>query len=215
MLAFILCAIVLSAGCFFLDERQGATLTPTTVPITMAVSTTPAPDSTVPSLEPAAMALQLTDLPGGYIVRERADIPYTDATPFARENGWERGYKVSFYRMDAEKYDITSISQQLSIYRIDNIHLIDTKMEVIFDETENDIVALGNDTITVTELPFPKTGDQSSAYRIDDENNTYGVMQYVAIFTRENVIETIEMRGTTTDYEALKSITAIAAAKIQ
>ncbi len=212
LLGIMLCAVVCSAGCFFLDERPAATVAPTTVPVT--ATSTPS-EATVSTLEPAAMALQLSDLPSGYIIRERADIPYSDASQFAREKGWQKGYKVSFYRMDAEKYDITSISQQVDIYHIDNIHLVDSAMKIIFDQAEDDILAYGNDTVTVTELPFPKTGDQTSAYRIADSNNTYGIMRYVVVFTDKNVIEAIEMKGTTTDYEVLKGIAAEAAGKIQ
>jgi len=160
------------------------------------------------------MALQLSDLPAGYIVRERADIPYSDASSFAREQGWQKGYQASFYRMDADKYDVTSITQRIGVYYIGNVNLIDSHMQMVFDEAESDLLALANDTVTVTELPFPQIGSDSTAYRISDANNTYGIMRYVVIFTKGNVIEAIEMKGTTTDFEELKGITATAAGKI-
>jgi hypothetical protein len=40
-------------------------------------------------------------------------------------------------------------------------------------------------------------------------------MTYTIVFTKKDVLEQIEMRGTTTDYEVLKDITARAAQKIR
>ena len=42
-----------------------------------------------------------------------------------------------------------------------------------------------------------------------------GFITYTVIFTKKDALEQIEMRGTTTDYEALKEIALKAALKIQ
>lgn len=210
--AFILCAIICTAGCSILEEPAVVTVAPTTVVTTLPPTLLATP--VVSSREPSAMALQLSDLPSGYIVRERADIPYSDASDFAKEQGWQKGYQASFYRMDADKYDVTSITQRIGVYYISNVNLIDSTMEMVFDEAEDDLLALANDTVTVTELPFPEIGSDSTAYRISEANNTYGITRYVVIFTKEDVFEAIEMKGTTTDFEELKRITADAARKI-
>jgi hypothetical protein len=160
------------------------------------------------------MALQLTDLPAGYIIRERGDIAYSEITPFAREQGWKSGYSVSFYRMNAEKYDITALSQRIGVYEIGNAHLSDRTMGAAFDNAEEELISAANESVSVTELPFPKTGDESAAYRIVDANDPYGITKYIVLFTKENVIESVEMRGTTTDYEQLKTLVGKAAGKI-
>lgn len=210
--ACILFVIICTPGCSILEAPEVETVAPTTVVATFP----PAPTGTgiTQSGELSAMALQLTDLPTGYIVRERADIPYSDASDFAKEQGWQKGYQASFYRMDADKYDVTSITQRIGVYYISNPNLIDTTMDMVFDEAESDLLALANDTVTVTELPFPEIGSQATAYRISDADDRYGVMRYVVIFTKSDVIEAIEMKGTTTDFEGLKRITATAAGKI-
>ena len=211
-LAFILCAVVCTAGCFLLDERPAATVTPTAVPTTTAA--TPTVTSLSSSRDPAAIALQLSDLPAGYIIRERADTPYSDSTMAERQLGWEKGYQASFYRMDLDKIDLTSVTQRIALYHVDNVNLLDSNMKIVFDEAQSGLLALANDTVSVTELPFPKTGENTAAYRISNVNSTYRIVQYDVIFTRKDVLEGIEMKGTTTDYELLKVLAAEAAAKI-
>lgn len=208
-LLIVAVCLTVTAGCFLLDERQA-----TPVPATAAtpVQTT---GSALSTLDPADMALQLRDLPAGYIIRERADIAYSDISPLARDQGWKRGYLVSFYQMNAEKYDITAISQRISIYQIDNVHLLDRTMGTVFDAAEAELRATANASITVTELPFPRTGDRTAAFRIIDANDQYGVTRYVVLITRKNVMESVEMRGTTTDYEMLKTLVRKADEKIR
>ncbi len=210
VLTLVLCTIIITAGCFMLDERK-VTPAATTIPITPLQTT----DTGMSALDPADMALQLTDLSGGYIIRERADIAYQDTSPFSREQGWKKGYLASFYRMNTEKYDITAIEQRIGVYNIESIHLLDRTMGLVFDSAESDLLATANASVTVTELPFPKTGDQTAAYRIVDANDPYGIVKYVVLFTKKDVIESIEMRGTTTDYESLKAIVTKAAGKIR
>jgi len=209
LLVLVLC-LSCTAGCFLLDERQ-VTPSPTSVPSTPL----PTIDSGMSTIEPAQMALTLTDLPAGYIIRERSDIAYSDISPLARGQGWKNGYLASFYRMNAEKYDVTAISQRIGVYSVNNIHLLDKTMGPVFDAAESDLLAMANASITVTELPFPKTGDQTSAFRTLDTNDPYGIVVYTVIFTKRDVIEKIEMRGTTTDYELLKSLVAKAEDKIK
>jgi hypothetical protein len=209
-LAVVLCIVLGTTGCFVLDERQ---VPP--APATM-VTATPVPATTtgMSTVSAAAMALQLADLPDGYIIRDRADLTFSEVSELAREQGWQMGYFTSFYRMNAENYDITAISQRIGVYEIDNIHLVDQTMDPVFDAAESQVLAMANGTVSVTELPFPLTGDQTGSYRVADANEQY-VTKYIVIFTKENVIEAFEMRGTTTDYELLKSLVAKAAVKIQ
>lgn len=210
LLLLVMC-IPFTAGCFLLDERPVVT----TVPPTEQATAAPTTMAGLATREPADMALQLTDLPAGYIIQERADIAYSDISPVARDQGWKKGYYVSFYRMNAEKFDVTKISQRIGVYQIDNVHFTDRTMGTVFDAAEAEVLEMANATVAVTELPFPRTGDQTSAYRITDANDPYGIMKYIVLFTNENVFERVEMLGTTTDYETLKSIILKADAKIR
>jgi hypothetical protein len=201
ILVMLLC-VCMTAGCSYLDE--GAPVVhPTNTPTTQAT-----PESKVSTVETSAMALQLSDLPDGYIIRERSDMSFEEISPLARDTGWKQGYYVAFYRMDVKTYDMTGITQQISIYPPDQI-------KIIFDDVKASLLSTANATITITELPFPKTGDYTVGMRTVDANNPYGIMTYTVVFTKKDVLEQIEMRGTTTDYEVLKNIAATAAQKIR
>lgn len=192
----------MTAGCFLLDQAP-----PSLHPITQPTPI-PTTESRVSTVEPSVMALQISDLPEGYTIKERSDVSYAEINPIARDEGWKKGYYVAFFRMNAKNYDITGISQQISIYPLN-------RMALIFDEVKNGIISRTNASVSVTELPFPKTGDRTIALRTIDANDSYGIIVYTVIFTKKDAFEQIEMRGTTTDYEVLKDITARAALKIR
>jgi hypothetical protein len=208
LLAIVLC-MACTSGCFLLDERPAKEVLP---PVTTIALPTTAGFS-LP--DPSGMALQLADLPAGYIIRERSDIAYADIAPLARDLGWKRGYLSSFYRLNADKYDATAISQKISVYYVSNEHLLDKTMGPVFDMAKTGLTGSANGSVTVTELPFPSAGDRTAAFRTVDASDPYGIVVYTVIFTRGNIIEQVEMRGTTTDSEVLKSVVAKAAEKIR
>lgn len=205
----IVLSLVCTTGCFLLDKRE------VVPPPTAFVTPVPTQDSGMSVLDPADMALQLTDLPGGYIIRERSDIAYADISPLAREQGWKKGYLVSFYRMNVNQYAITAITQRIGVYQVENVHLLDKRMEPVFENVKSDLLAVANASVSVTEMPFPKTGDRTAALRTIDSNDPFGVVTYTVIFTKKDVIEQVGMRGTTTDYEVLKEIVGKASEKIR
>ena len=198
----ILICTLCTAGCFLLDPA------PQVVPPTTQVTPPPTPESRIATVEPSGMALQLADLPEGYVIRERSDVAYADINPLARNEGWKKGYYVAFYRMNTRNNDITGITQQISVYPPDRIR-------IIFEEVKTGVESRANASVSVAELPFSKTGDRSIALRFTDVNDEYGIMTYTVIFTKKDVLEQIEMKGTTTDYEVLKNIAGTAAGKIR
>jgi hypothetical protein len=201
ILGILICTMC-TAGCFLLDPG------PQVLPPTPQPTVSPTTESRISIVEPSGMALQLADLPDGYVIRERSEVAYADINPLARDEGWKKGYYVSFYRMNTKNYDITGITQQISVYPLDHIR-------IIFDEAKSDVMARANASVSVTELPFPKTGDRAIALRFTDANDQYGIMTYIVIFTKKDVLEQVEMKGTTTDYEVLKNIAGTAAGKIR
>ena len=198
----ILICTLCTAGCFLLDPA------PQVVPPPTQVTLPSTPESRTATVEPSAMALQLADLPDGYVIRERSEVAYADINPLARDEGWKKGYYVSFYRMNTQNYDITGITQQISVYPSDRIR-------IIFEEVKSGVESRANASVSVTELPFPKTGDRAIALRLTDANDQYGIMTYTVIFYKKDVLEQIEMKGTTTDYEVLKNIAGTAAGRIR
>jgi hypothetical protein len=198
----ILISFTFTAGCFLFDP------TPQAIYPTRQLTSPPTPESKISTIEPSGMALQLFDLPDGYVIKERSDVAYADLNPLARDEGWKKGYYVAFYRMNTKNYDITGITQQISVYPLDRIR-------IIFDEVKSDVMSQANASVSITELPFPKTGDQTIALRSTDVNDQFGIMTYIVIFAKKDVLEQIEMKGTTTDYEVLKNIAGTASEKIR
>ena len=155
------------------------------------------------------MALQLADIPSDYILKDRSDVPYTKTTQLSRDLGWREGYSVTFFRMNQEKFDMTGLRQTISQYPIQNMHRV-------FDMAKEEMVSpVNGGTGTIFELPLAKIGDESIAYKRENTSAPYSVPVYTILFVKKDVFETLEMGGTTTDYETLKELARIAADKIR
>jgi hypothetical protein len=191
---------VISAGC----------LTPAAVPVPQAPLPpviTPAPESTHATISPGDMALRLADLPPDYLIRDRRAIAYSEVSQLARDLGWQQGYAATFYRMNREKDDLTGIRQSISTYPPEN-------MVKVYALGTEELLA-GQEGITRFEIPFPAIGDKSIAFRETRDGDLQDFAVYTVIFKKKNVLETITMGGTTTDYETLKDVARRAAEKIQ
>lgn len=196
---FVMQLAICSVGC--LSQAPLAPSLPTSMPTTI-----PVPESTIATIPPGTMALQLTDVPGDYLLKERDVIAYSEVSQLARDLGWQQGYQVTFYRMNREKDDITGIRQSISVYPPENIGKVHDL------ETEG-ILSSRNGT-TRHAIPFPRIGDQSIAFRETRIADPMDIAVYTVIFSKKNVFETITMGGTTTDYEMLKEVVRKAANKI-
>jgi hypothetical protein len=169
--------------------------------------TTRTPESTSATLTPGDMALRLTDIAPDYLLKDRTVTAFSEVSPLARDLGWRQGYRVTFYRMNREKEDLTGITQSISVYPPENIGKV-------YDlETEGILSGLNGSTRY--EIPFPQAGDQSIAFRETRVGDSLDFAVYTVIFKKKNVFETITMEGTTTDYETLKDVVRKAADKIQ
>jgi len=177
------------------------------VPQTPLPAPLPTPESTSATVSPGGMALQLTDVPPDYLIKDRTVIAYSEVSQLARDLGWQQGYRVTFYRMNREKDDLTGIRQSISVYPPENMN------KVYAIETE-DILSSKNGT-TRYEIPFPAIGEKSMAFRETRVGDPLDLAVYTVIFQKKNVLETVTMGGTTTDYETLKDVVRKAADKIQ
>ena len=199
---------VISAGCL----SPAPALPPPQTPLPATLLTpvlTPVltPLSTSAIVTPGGMALQLTDVPPDYLIKDRTVIAYAEVSQIAHDLGWQQGYRATFYRMNREKEDLTGIRQTINVYPPENMN------KVYAIETEG---LLSNENGTTRyEIPFPATGDKSIAFRETKVGDPLDLAVYTVIFKKKNVFETITMGGTTTDYEMLKDVVRKAADKIR
>jgi len=104
---------------------------------------------------------------------------------------------------------MTGLRQTISLYPIQNMHRV-------FDLAKDEMVSpVNGGTGTIFELPLAKIGDQSIAYKRENTSVPYSSPVYTILFVKKDVFETLEMGGTTTDYETLKDLARIAADKIR
>ncbi|HNX17123.1 MAG TPA: hypothetical protein PKM50_02210 [Methanoregula sp.] len=201
----VLVAVLVSAGCL-------SAIFPEPVPEPVVVTPEPTPlpttESPVATVPVSRMALQPTDIPSDYILKSRSDITYLEMDPVDHDLGWKAGYSVSYYRMNEEKYDMTGLRQVIQIYTLAN-------MKKIYDIQKDTIESQTYETTAFYELPCPKIGDRTFAYRITDKINPLSLSTYTIIFTKKDVYEELTMGGTTTDYETLKGLAKTAADKIR
>jgi hypothetical protein len=203
-LCAVLAIVLVSAGCLsaiFPEPVPKATLTPTPVP----VPTTESPVATVPVSQ---MALQLSDVPSDYILKDRSDLTYLEMDQMSHDLGWRAGYEVTYYRLNQEKYDMTELRQVIDLYPLAN-------MNKVFDIEEEAITAQENQTTQIYELPCPNMGQRTFAYREGTTQGPFSITTYSIIFTNKDVYEELTMSGTTTDFETLKALAKAAADKIQ
>jgi hypothetical protein len=205
VLCAILAAVLISAGCLSAIFPYPAAPSPAQTPAPTAVPTTESPVATVPVSQ---MALQLSDMPSDYILKDRSDLTYLEMDQMSHDLGWRAGYMVTYYRMNQEKYDLTELSQVIDLFPLAN-------MNKVFDIKEEDITTQENGTTQIYELPCPNMGEQTFAYRKADTQNPLSVTTYSIIFTKKDVYEELTMSGTTTDFETLKELARAAADKIQ
>ena len=120
--------------------------------------------------------------------------------------GWRQGYQVSFYRLDRKHDDMTDIIQLISTYSPENIN-------AVYRLKRDALVPAGYNASSY-QVPFPIIGDQSVAWRETAGSPQDNITSYSVIFVKNNVFEQITMKGTTTDYEKLKTIAQVAATRV-
>src|SRR5208283_478498 len=204
VLVAILVLVLVSTGCLsaiFPNPSEPApaqTTAPTPVPTTIS------PVSTIPLSQ---MALQPSDMPSGYVLKGRSDISYLEMDQMSRNLGWRAGYTVTYYRLNEQQYELTTVSQVIDLYTLSN-------MNTIFNLQEDAVTAQETGTTQIYQLPCPNMGDHTFAYRKTDLENPL-LTTYSIIFTKKDVYEEVTMSGTTTDFETLKELAQTAAGRIQ
>lgn len=154
--------------------------------------------------EPFELALELSDFPSNFEIKERTERLKSDVSQEGLDIGWKKGYSVRYARIGDSLLDVTVVEQDISIYPTENITKVIT------------VPHLNTDYITYEELSKPNIGDDSRAYRmtIKDEYD-YEERVYMIEFIKLDVYESFYMSGTTTDYELLKDIAMEAESRIK
>jgi hypothetical protein len=205
VLGTMLAAVLVSTGCLSAIFPYPSVPVPVQTSTLTPVPTTESPVSTVPLSQ---MALQLSDMPSGYILKDRSDISYPEIDQISHTLGWKAGYTVTYYRLNQQQYDMTEISQVIDLYSL-------ASMNDVFNIGENAVTSQETGTTLIYQIPCPNMGQQTYAYRETDSQNPLSVTTYSIIFIHKDVYEQLTMSGTTTDFETLKGLAQIATDKIQ
>ncbi len=171
---------------------------------TSSVPSIQPPENKLSMIEPSDMALQLSDIPGNFTLKERSERVGSDVSQWGRDHGWIEGYYTIFQKVDLSQSSGTVIEQRISVYPIENISMV-------LPYIHNDFKNLTD--VTVDELLKPNIGDSARAFRLT--NKTDNTKIYVIAFVNKDIYENLVMGGTVTDYESLKQLATIAAAKIK
>lgn len=197
----VILALACTAGCINPQSGQPAAAA-TALPTTLPIAENPSAAATA-----SEMALLPGDLPADYILRDRSVMISPEVTQLTRDLGWRQGYFVTYDRTGRTRSDQTRIRQAISIFPVENLKKVYTLEKLELDRP-------ADSAGTWDEVPFPAIGDRSIAYRATD-SPAPGQVTYTVIFTKNNAYERITMTGTSTDYEALKTIVRTAAAEIR
>ena len=162
----LLVVILITAGC--VGGNKNTVFTPT-----------PTPENILSTIDPSEMALQLSDLPDDFTIKDRSEGISSDINQSELNFSWKRGYIVKFSSHN------TQINQFISIFSIDYL-------PKLFAETKGRLQnAAGSDAI-LDELSDPKIGDQSKAFRVTYDD---GSIVYSISFIKNDVYEDFLLAG--------------------
>lgn len=196
LLLLLFVAVVLVSGCV-----QETTTSPVGEIQKQTTQSTEQPK--LATKQPSELILDISDFTGNYSIKERSPRLKSDLDQDAITLGWKDGYYTQFIRIGNNLFDISGVQQWVSIYPIENI------------SKALDLPKESNENSTYEELPSPAIGDKSKAWRITEKTESGTNRYYEIQFIKMNVMETFDMRGTATDYEALKALAVKAEAKIK
>jgi hypothetical protein len=168
-------------------------------------SNSQAGSSTKPKIsnkDPSDLALQLSDLPQEYSIKDRAPRVTSDVSDEGLNWGWKKGYYITFMKGGESLLDYSVIEQTISIYPVENISRT-------LSEPEND------ENTTYEKIDIEKIGDNSVAHKITTKNEFLGdIVNYEVEFTKKDVYDQFVSGGAENDFELLKELAKKAEGKI-
>lgn len=156
------------------------------------------------TLDPSEMALQISDLPSGYVKTNSDTINLVQNN----QNFWnvKKGYQVGFAK-GSTKTDIVIVGQAILVVPIDKINQVLPNISSQYGKMGTQVVQLSN----------PDIGDSSIAFRVENPQEGFETSgeSFNIAFVKQDVVEIIVMTGAQTDYDVLKTLAKKALEKIK
>jgi hypothetical protein len=179
-------------------------------PSSKVPAASPVPVQNLSTVAPSEMALLPSDVPSNLVLLEKGERNISEMRDWSLEHGWKGGYYASYQKYDGNVSSGVIFDQALSIYPAENITLIvpDTlqlgKSWAARDRTNRSVEE---------DTTLPVIGDSGSAMKITDKSDNSH--EFMIVFVKHDVYMELYTNGTATDYETLKQLAGIAAAKIK
>ncbi|MHB8165021.1 MAG: hypothetical protein ACYDDV_11915 [Methanoregula sp.] len=162
------------------------------------------------TIEPSEIILQSSEIPVNFTLLEKGERNVSDMSEWSLDHGWKKGYYAVFLNNDPNSIPVTVIEQYVSVYPAENITLI---VPDTVSGWKNWTLEENDPNLSFEELSMPAIGDSSAAMKV---TNTSDMSQmYSVSFTKKDVYLQFLTNGTATDYETVRQLAGIAAAKIK
>jgi len=155
----------------------------------------------------SSLMLSVEDFPQneGWTLKDRAERGKTDVSDYGLSIGWKRGYLATYLRGDlkSENIDYSRVDLYVSEYPVENASLALRTQEA-------------DNYTSYDSLSDPLIGDESKAYKVISIDE-YGLesIYYQIEFRKNNLLYTLQMYGTRTDYNLLKELAGKTEAKLK
>lgn len=148
------------------------------------------------SKDVSELVLDLSDLPEDYKIIVKGPRTKSDIVESGLNLGWKEGYRITFAIREGTIFDVTTISQAVSRYPIENISFV---FDISYEE----------EGYIVEELPNPNIGDESIALKLTEEDFDIGT--YSIQFIKKDIYISFRTRG---NYELIEELAKKAESKI-
>ncbi|WP_372961163.1 hypothetical protein [Methanoregula sp.] len=175
---------------------------------TQAPPASPLPGNNLSAIEPSQMVFASSDIPANFTLVEKAERNVSEMRAWAVDHGWKKGYYAVYLKNDPSQPG-TVFEQIISVYPAENITLI---IPDTMGAYKNWTIQETSANLSYEVLPVPGIGDSSSALKITDNGDNS--LWYLITFVKKDVYQEIHTNGTAADYETLRKLADIAAAKI-
>jgi hypothetical protein len=179
-------------------------------PTPQVPAASPVPAQKLSTVAPSDLALQPSDVPKDFILLEKGDRNVSEMRNWSLEQGWKGGYYATYQKTGGNASSGPIVDQAISVYPAEKITLIvPNTVTLVKDWAAGDT----NNRSAVDDLSLPTIGDSSSALIITDKSDNSH--EFLIAFVKHDVYMQLYTNGTATDYETLKQLAGIAAAKIK
>lgn len=166
--------------------------------------------TTSPTIDPADLVLQPSEIPGNYTLIEKRERSVSELSQWALDHGWTNGYYVLYQKNDKNSPSGTFIRQNISVYSGGNATLA---VSDTIDGMVSSINEEKNTTRSVEKLSIATIGDASGSLKYSDKSDNSTM--YVIAIAKDGVFLDVETNGTAADYVIAQQLANITTAKIR